>query len=658
MKRLIICMVIIMISLCLPVYADNVLFNVDDITSDLAIRSSPAENHWGTIIRWNVSNMPENSESITNAELCLYILSSSGSMTNPLNIIHFYDSWTELTAVAQLDIMINNYENDSVEVNASAFLSGDYMCLDITSQMIEVFNNNYTNISFMIIDPDNLLSGFNIKSDSFLRIGNNINYVDFEDRENNGASGNFSYINLSYDPFPETIIYIDSPDNITYYTQDISLDWYALGTFENCTYSLDGDVGINISDNITLINLSYAQHNFSITCEDLISLNQSISPMIWFTIKEPCTEDWRPIYSDCINGLMMVTYEDLGNCNTTENISYQSPKNATRVDCTGNSLEDANFILTFKKYPYFLLSDNPQYIFIDIFDDEGIKVSEANVTVNFTSERTGNSTLFHPVYNSTFQRYELYVNYSEEDVGDNYTIITYTDIAELGNALSFNYVRQHTCQILYRLWNDKNQSSYYDNDFGQIIARPLDNKIRYSILNHLMGVSIWDNYVSEWFDIDSEAGLFGSNFTRSDFKFSKGEWFHAKYEDGVANLTLYDSGAYQIKFIDGNFVFPNNYGRYLIERSTIDTDIGSYNIICNPDVTQIRDYYVSRFDLKFFDTLYILMWLSLFILGSGILAFITLYLTGSIRLAVGVFIGILAVLVSVFFGVNVMKVLF
>lgn len=91
----------------------------------------------------------------------------------------------------------------------------------------------------------------------------------------------------SYVP-PDTTapeITIAAPQNRTYYTADVALDFTVNESASSMHYELDGENAVEISGNTTLTGLSYGAHNLTIYATDASS-NKGASETITFTIAE------------------------------------------------------------------------------------------------------------------------------------------------------------------------------------------------------------------------------------------------------------------------------------------------------------------------------------------------------------------------------------
>ena len=81
-------------------------------------------------------------------------------------------------------------------------------------------------------------------------------------------------------------IAVTSPQNKTYYTADVALNFTINETVSSLSYTLDGEASVEISGNTTLTGLSYGAHNITVYAVDA-SGNTGTSKTVFFTIAEP-----------------------------------------------------------------------------------------------------------------------------------------------------------------------------------------------------------------------------------------------------------------------------------------------------------------------------------------------------------------------------------
>jgi N-acetylneuraminic acid mutarotase len=105
---------------------------------------------------------------------------------------------------------------------------------------------------------------------------------------------NEQYVPISYGtPDPSYVppdvtppeIAVLSPENVTYYTVDVALNFTVNESVSSMSYALDGENFVEISGNTTLIGLPYGSHNLTVYATDVAG-NIGTSETINFTIAE------------------------------------------------------------------------------------------------------------------------------------------------------------------------------------------------------------------------------------------------------------------------------------------------------------------------------------------------------------------------------------
>jgi N-acetylneuraminic acid mutarotase len=130
--------------------------------------------------------------------------------------------------------------------------------------------------------------------------GITVKYVGFERQAATGEmyEDTFYATNEQYTPFgygtpdpsydgtaPEIVV--ASPENKTYYTVDVALNFTVNEPVSFMRYELDGETAVEVSGNTTLSGLSYGAHNLTVYAVDVAG-NTGASETICFTIaKEP-----------------------------------------------------------------------------------------------------------------------------------------------------------------------------------------------------------------------------------------------------------------------------------------------------------------------------------------------------------------------------------
>ena len=79
---------------------------------------------------------------------------------------------------------------------------------------------------------------------------------------------------------------VASPENRTYYTIDVALNFTINEPVSSMWYELDGEAPVEISGNVTLAGLSYGAHNLTVYAVDSAG-NTGTSETIIFTVAEP-----------------------------------------------------------------------------------------------------------------------------------------------------------------------------------------------------------------------------------------------------------------------------------------------------------------------------------------------------------------------------------
>lgn len=637
----------------------SALFDHTFISSDVSLIGqvpSPSENA-SIMLRWNLTTLPWNIEDVIFAELCLYGVVQSVNISPYVNISLVYGAWNDSTFASSINALI---KTDNEIRNLSGNVTGSYNCWDVKRLLNLSLGTSHFEPSFRIDMDSILMQNVSYKSSDFLRIGCDSSndsldlFARFENRINSEGTGNEPYLMVNFTYRDVIQVVIDIPENETYYGSQVLVKFHVIGqNYSNCRMHLDGGDVLLIGN--TSVPVSLGQHYINISCLDESSFNRVNSQTIAFSMVPTCTENWRMIYGDCVEGYMFITYADLNSCNTSVNITQQAVQNGTYLYCGGNSQVEGSWVIQYRAYPYVSLArDNPEGFFIELYQN-GTKTIFPNITATLVSMRNGTNLSFTLTKDLNYTRYAGVVNFSQEDAGDNFSIRFHANIEGIEDAVGMLYIRNSSCLLQFRLWNDRNQSSPYKNEFAYLLARPKYAGSGYTLANYIMLIPAYDKLFG---DVPVSDVLSENSSLFTDYKISDGEWFYAAYKNGLANMTLYDSDTYEFKLVDGSFVFMNNYGHYLIEKQDIDTSLGTYQILCNPNVVQVRDYYVSRFDLHFFESITLLLWVSVFLLVSFVVAFIALRLTGSFQMAGMVFIGVLAMLMSIFFGINLMGILF
>ncbi len=103
-----------------------------------------------------------------------------------------------------------------------------------------------------------------------------------------------STVYFAIDTTPPSISIL-SPENKTYDTTDLPLNFTVDEPVSWMAYSLDGQANVTITGNVTLSGLSEGSHNITVYAEDAAG-NTGASPTIYFTIETPPPSEAFPIW--------------------------------------------------------------------------------------------------------------------------------------------------------------------------------------------------------------------------------------------------------------------------------------------------------------------------------------------------------------------------
>ena len=96
------------------------------------------------------------------------------------------------------------------------------------------------------------------------------------------GSSTVSFVKDSMSP----VILIDSPQNSTYTTSDVKLDFAVSEPVSKLQYCLDGKENQTLAGNLTFTELAKGMHNVTLYATDLAG-NAMASETLYFTIVEP-----------------------------------------------------------------------------------------------------------------------------------------------------------------------------------------------------------------------------------------------------------------------------------------------------------------------------------------------------------------------------------
>ncbi len=141
----------------------------------------------------------------------------------------------------------------------------------------------------------------------------------------------------SYDGTAPEIV-VASPENKTYYTTDVALNFTVDEPVSSMRYELDGET-FEISGNTTLAGLSYGAHNITVYAVDIAG-NTGVSETIYFTIAEPEPESFPvatvAVASTAVAAAIGVT---LAGYLTKTRRTNQKTKNAQSTDSSTTTTE-------------------------------------------------------------------------------------------------------------------------------------------------------------------------------------------------------------------------------------------------------------------------------------------------------------------------------
>lgn len=100
-------------------------------------------------------------------------------------------------------------------------------------------------------------------------------------------------------------IFIDSPENKTYSTNDVSLEFSVSESTTWVKYSLDGKANVTITGNTILTGLDEGTHNIIVYAQDLDGFT-GLSERVYFTISEGAESDFNGIPITWIVGAIVI----------------------------------------------------------------------------------------------------------------------------------------------------------------------------------------------------------------------------------------------------------------------------------------------------------------------------------------------------------------
>jgi hypothetical protein len=189
------------------------------------------------------------------------------------------------------------------------------------------------------------------------------------------------------------------------------------------------------------------------------------------------------------------------------------------------------------------------------------------------------------VYNLTWvtDHYSISLQFNEEK---DYPFIIYgQDLIHSINNITGTFLVRIPCYIdltareekkrgfdFFGILKSKNYT--YTNDYAYVTAEFEDELTTFYKNKDYWTVS------DTWTTADDiSRNLIGTPLINPDYLLNKPPMFHAKYEDGIAHLKLYEKANYTFRIIDGEMTFPSEIERPEITKHYgVDATIGSFSI--------------------------------------------------------------------------------
>lgn len=92
-------------------------------------------------------------------------------------------------------------------------------------------------------------------------------------------------VTFTIDTIPPKVSIV-SPENITYESFEVPLNFTVNEEVSQITYSLDGQVNVTIAGNTTLTGLSVGEQNITVYATDIAG-HTDVSEAVYFSVKEP-----------------------------------------------------------------------------------------------------------------------------------------------------------------------------------------------------------------------------------------------------------------------------------------------------------------------------------------------------------------------------------
>ena len=185
------------------------------------------------------------------------------SGVNALKRIYvFGDTWNLWEGEPSYTVRIYNPASDKWTIGANMLTSRQGFGVAVVNDMLYIIGGFTSSWSMMSVEVHTTFYATNEQ------------YVPF----------GYGTADPSYDgTAPE--VTVASPENQTYYTTDVALNFSVNEPFSSMYYEIDGEGAVDISGNMTLTGLSYGVHNLTVYATDA-SGNTGTSEPIAFTVAE------------------------------------------------------------------------------------------------------------------------------------------------------------------------------------------------------------------------------------------------------------------------------------------------------------------------------------------------------------------------------------
>lgn len=266
------------------------------------------------------------------------------------------------------------------------------------------------------------------------------------------------------------------------------------------------------------------------------------------------------------------------------------------VPDNGTNYTDCRDFIDFKDYEYVILDDNPQYIYMWVYNGTRV-VDKLDLVITFED-----GTQMPLTYNDAEDRYDVSFNFlAETEVYFNITEnITAADVDTdyCGNIFvdGIYHVYDNSFQTCIYLYSNQNATKSY-SEIGYVLMQPTDEvEINFTTLDYLTGY-VWtrpeNNYGLDWLDVFAWDYVWNNPSLKV---VEGGKWFIAPYDGEKACLDLYFPDEYKIKYIVGDLRTALNYGYILYNWKDVDVTLSTATTVTNS--TNIIKYYVTSWDVN------------------------------------------------------------